>query len=106
MQLHKCLIFSMALAILSPRLAITAPVHTWQKQELTFTSERSFANAYTDVRMWVDLDGPGFHKRVYGFWDGGNTFRVRVVATSPGKWTWTSGSDPRTSGLAGKSGSF
>lgn len=85
---------------------LTAQVHPWQKQELTFTSERSFANPYTDVRVWVDLKGPGFDKRVYGFWDGGNTFRVRVVATSPGTWTWTSDSDPQTSGLSGKTGSF
>ena len=54
----------------------------------------------------MDLTGPNFKKRVYGFWDGGQTFRVRVVATAPGTWTWRSGSTPADPGLAGKSGSF
>lgn len=56
--------------------------------------------------VWVDLTGPGFNKRVYGFWDGGETFRVRIVATEPGKWTWKSGSAPDDPGLADQSGSF
>jgi hypothetical protein len=86
--------------------AANTPVHIWQKQELTFTSARSFPNAYTDVIVWVDLSGPGFNKRIFGFWDGGNSFKVRLLATSPGTWTWKSGSDPSDPGLAGKSGSF
>src|SRR3954463_8210052 len=89
-----------------PGVAFAEDVHVWQKQELTFTSQRSFKNAYTDVRLWVDLKGPGFAKRIYGFWDGGETFRVRVLATIAGKWTWTSGSDPETSGLSGRHGAF
>ena len=35
--------------------------------------------------MWVDLQGPGFERRCYGFWDGGDVFRVRVLATAPGR---------------------
>ncbi len=81
-------------------------VHVWEKQELTLTSHRSFSNPYTDVVVWVDLTGPGFHKRVYGFWDGGRTFRVRLLATAPGEWKWQSGSEPSDPGLSGQSGSF
>jgi hypothetical protein len=87
-------------------LPASATVHVWEKNELTLTSARSFANPYADVTVWVDLTGPSFRKRVYGFWDGGQTFRVRVLATSPGTWTWRSGSNPPDQGLAGKSGSF
>ena len=83
-----------------------ALVHVWEKQELTFTSARSYTNPYTEVTLWVDLLGPGFRKRVYGFWDGGTTFRVRVLATSPGKWSWNAGSVPSDTGFFGKSGSF
>ncbi len=83
-----------------------SPVHVWEKQELTFTSAKSYTNPYTDVTVWVDLTGPGFRKRIYGFWDGGQTFRVRLVATAPGEWTWTSGSTPEDPGLARKSGRF
>jgi hypothetical protein len=85
---------------------ISPPVHIWEKQELSFTSAQRFSNPYTDVTVWVDLTGPGFHKRVYGFWNGGSDFRVRLVATAPGRWHWRSGSDPFDSGLAGKTGSF
>ena len=66
-------------------------VHPWEKQELTFTAAGKYANPYTDVTVWVDLTGPHFEKRVYGFWDGGAAFRVRVVATEPGTWRWRSG---------------
>lgn len=83
-----------------------APVHVWEKQELTFTSEKHYTNPYTDVTVWIDLSGPGFTKRVYGFWDGGNTFHIRMVAITPGEWTWESGSDPVDKGLSGKKGHF
>src|ERR1039458_2946210 len=83
-----------ALALAASSLPATAAVHIWDKQELTFTSARSWANAYTDVTVFVDLTGPNFKKRIYGFWDGGQTFRVRVLATAPGTWTWRSGSNP------------
>ena len=86
--------------------ALAAPVHVWEKQELTFTAVRTDSNPYTDITVWVDLTGPNFHKRVYGFWDGGQTFRVRVLATAPGTWTWRSGAAPADAGLAGKTGSF
>ena len=96
-----------ALLILS-LLALPAAgtVHPWEKQEVTLTSSRSFPNAYTDVVVWVDLTGPHFHKRVYGFWDGGRTFRVRLVATDPGEWRWRSGSEPADPGLTAKTGGF
>ena len=86
--------------------APAATVHAWEKQELTFTSARSFHNPYTDVTVWVDLTGPNFKKRIYGFWDGGNTFRVRLLATAPGVWKWQSGSDPSDPGLSRRKGSF
>jgi len=54
----------------------------------------------------VDLKGPGFEKRCYGFWDGDNIFRVRVLANESGTWRWRSGSNQRDNGLNGKNGSF
>ncbi|HXY40870.1 MAG TPA: DUF4038 domain-containing protein [Vicinamibacteria bacterium] len=81
-------------------------VHVWEKREVTLLSTGSYANPYTDVVVWVDLVGPDFHRRVYGFWDGERSFRVRLLATAPGRWTWTSGSSPADAGLAGKTGAF
>lgn len=95
-----------ALALFASSAFAADPVHVWEKRELTFHATRAFANPYTDATVWVDLEGPGFHQRVYGFWDGGDTFRVRLVATAPGEWRWTSGSTPADPGLSGRSGGF
>lgn len=81
-------------------------VHVWEKQELVFHAERSYGNPYTDAIVWIDLIGPRFSKRVYGFWNGGREFCLRLVATAPGEWRWKSGSEPFDAGLSGKEGSF
>jgi hypothetical protein len=81
--------------------------HVWEVQEVTFEAEDRYDNPYKDVDLWVELEGPGFAKRVYGFWDGGRTFKVRFVATAPGEWRWRSGSNqPRDEGLNGGRGTF
>lgn len=80
--------------------------HTWQKVEVELTAELEYSSPYLEVDVWVDLRGPGFSKRCYGFWDGGSTWRVRVMATSPGTWSWTSGSNRDDAGLNGRTGSF
>ena len=76
-------------------------VHVWQVQEITLAASRDYANAYAEVDCWVDLEGPDFRRRVYGFWDGGRIFRVRIVATHPGEWTWRAASNPQDPGLQG-----
>lgn len=96
---------TLSLALASVAFA-AGPVHVWEKQEITLTASQAFPNPYTDVVVWVDLTGPNFKKRIYGFWDGEQTFRVRLLAPHAGNWKWQSGSEPRDEGLAGKSGSF
>lgn len=81
--------------------------HVWEMQEVIMQAQKDYANPYTDVTCWIDLKGPGFSKRVYGFWDGGHTFKVRFVATAPGEWRWTTGSNqPDDAGLNGGKGAF
>ncbi|MBN1406754.1 MAG: DUF4038 domain-containing protein [Calditrichaceae bacterium] len=81
--------------------------HTWELQEISLHAEQTYDNYYTDVTCWVNLKGPDFSKKVYGFWDGENTYKVRIVATKPGQWSWTSGSNqPDDKGLNGKTGRF
>jgi hypothetical protein len=81
-------------------------IHVWEKVELRLTAARDYDNPYAEVTVWVDLEGPGFSKRVYGFWDGGRDFIVRVLATAPGTWRWSSGNAPEDAGLSGRSGGF
>ena len=82
-------------------------IHPWEMQEIVFLAEKTYDNYYTDVDMWIQLKGPGFDKRVYGFWDGDNRFVVRLVATTPGEWTWRSASNHADdAGLNNQSGAF
>ncbi len=102
-----CALFVLAIAVAMPASASLqrGEAHVWEMQEIILQSQRDYANPYADVMVWIDLKGPGFAKRVYGFWDGGRTWRVRFVAMAPGDWTWTTGSDqPSDSGLNGGSG--
>ncbi|HEY1804149.1 MAG TPA: DUF4038 domain-containing protein [Terracidiphilus sp.] len=94
-------------AIFASAEAVSARhIHVWEKQEIVLTCARSYPNPYTDITVWIDLIGPGFNQRVYGFWNGGSEFCVRLVATEPGTWRWHSASEPVDAGLAGKSGTF
>ena len=81
-------------------------IHTWEKHEIVLRAENTYENPYMDVTVGVRLRGPAFKKKVYGFWDGGDLFRVRVTATRAGSWSWESFADVEDSGLTGKSGSF
>jgi len=81
-------------------------VHVFEIKEITLEAKNEYQNPYTEIECWLDLKGPDFNKRIYGFWDGGNTFRIRIAATKPGDWTWTSSSNQTDVGLNKKSGSF
>src|SRR6516164_10907113 len=37
---------------------VRAEVHVWEKVELTFHSQNHYNNPYTNVEVWVDLQGP------------------------------------------------
>ena len=97
---------AVAIAILAQVGRSAQVAHVWEKQEITLKAQNSYPSPYLSVDVWVDLSGPGFNKRVYGFWDGDNTFRVRILATVPGDWSWKSGSNQADPGLNGKSDTF
>jgi hypothetical protein len=102
-----CAFFMLVVAVAMPASASLqrGEAHIWEMQEIILQSQRDYANPYADVMVWIDLKGPGYAKRVYGFWDGGRTWRVRFVAMAPGDWTWTTGSDQSAdAGLNGGSG--
>jgi len=78
-----------------------ARIQTWQRWEHTLTSSRQYTNAYADLILRVTYEGPGEHVlRSYGFWDGGNAFRIRCAFPVPGTWHWkTECSDTNNPGL-------
>lgn len=90
-----CLTILLFLNLLNNTLNAINPagVHVWEKQEIVLKAEKVYKNFYTDVTCWIELKGPDFSKQIYGFWDGDNNYKVRFVATQPGKWHWRSSSN-------------
>jgi hypothetical protein len=76
-------------------------LHTWQRWEHTLTSTRPYDNPYANIILRVTYRGPDRHiLRTYGFWDGGNVFRIRCAFPAPGSWQWeTECSDTDNPGL-------
>ena len=83
-----------------------AATHVYEVVEETFTANKTYANPYIDVDLWVTLNGPGGSYNIPAFWDGGGTFRVRLVATQPGNWTWSTGNQTGDNGLDNQTGAF
>jgi hypothetical protein len=83
-------------------------ISKWQRLELTFTSEVNYVQPLDDAEMRVIFVSPlGETNRVYGFWDGDRTWRVRFRPDFPGRWTYfTLCSNTADRGLHGVAGEF
>ena len=76
--MNRVLLHAFALCLFSAGHFACQEVHVWEVQEIKLTAEKPYDNPYTDVSVWVDLKGPVFEKRIYGFWNGDSDFRIRV----------------------------
>ena len=56
---------------------------TWQVVELTFESEKTYADPFNDVTLDLLLYGNGRLYTIPCFWDGGSTWRARFVCPKP-----------------------
>ena len=56
------------IAVVLNSVACAGDTHVWQKVEMELQASERYDNPYTDVTVWVDLAGPGFRRRCYGFW--------------------------------------
>lgn len=94
-------------SIFLPAYAIDDTVKVWETVEIEFTAQENYDNPYQEVELWVTLTGPDdYHRRVWGFWDGGSSFKIRVLGIEPGTWQWESASNQSDTGLNNKQGSF
>ncbi len=64
----------------------TLETETWVMNELTFISEKSYSDNFNDADIDLILSGNGRRYTVPGFWDGGNTWKIRFVCPSAGTW--------------------
>lgn len=97
-----------ALFILPARAEKVPTTPKWQRFELTLKSSVTYTNPIQEAEMRVLFVSPlGETNRVYGFWDGGKTWRVRFQPGFAGRWTYyTMCSDTANAGLHAQTGSF
>ena len=89
-----------------PIIAPAADVPKWSTVEIVLKASGHYANPYAaGPTLTAMFSGPGgATKTVNGFWDGGNTFKIRFTPTAVGPWSYrVSSSD---AGMNGKTGSI
>jgi hypothetical protein len=76
--------------------------------EAAFESNQRYTDPIRDVWLAARFISPnGFIHDVDGFWDGGDTWRLRFAVDEPGEWRYeTICTDPMNQGLHGQQGTF
>src|SRR5689334_11201978 len=69
--------------------AAEATVPKWQRFELKLESSGAYANPVQEANLTAIFTSPGGSSRkVYGFWDGGNSWKIRFAPNEAGRWTY------------------
>lgn len=77
-------------------------VEKWGTFEITFNTTNIYSNPYVDVSLSAVFTGPTKKIAIEGFWDGGNTWKIRMAPTEVGMWSYiTSSSDSQLDGITG-----
>jgi Domain of unknown function (DUF5060) len=76
--------------------------------EAVLTSSKTYPNPFLDVTVSATFTSPSGKKiAAYGFYDGGNTWRVRFAPDEKGRWQYlTSSTDAGNDGLQHQRGSL
>lgn len=83
-------------------LAETSRVAQWDFQEISLQSTADHANPFTDVQLRCTFSKGARRVEVFGFFDGGHTWKVRFMSDEQGEWSYTTQSND--SQLDGKTG--
>ena len=81
-----------------------APIQAskWSMLEFSLVAESSYDSPYVDITVTARFTGPtgsAITKDIQGFWDGGQTYKVRFTPTVAGTWTYSINSIPADHGL-------
>jgi hypothetical protein len=77
-------------------------VEQWVIQELTLRSQRAYSNPFADVGVQARFRSQGVDITVDGFYDGDQTWMVRIMPQALGTWTFaTVSADPDLDGRSG-----
>ena len=83
----------------------TLSAEAWLMNELVFESEKAYADPFNDVDIELQLYSDGRLYIVPGFWDGGNTWKIRFACPFTGEWYFkTVCTDEENTALHGKTG--
>ena len=95
-------------ALLSYTFLSAQDTGIWMRFEKQFTSEKEYQNPLYDCKMNVRFVSPtGRVKNIQGFWDGGQSWKVRFMPDEQGTWSYTTeASDKSNSGLHDVRGTF
>lgn len=100
----------LAACVVGPSLSRAAGTELpkWTRFEQSFQSSVNYDNPLQQARLTVSFVPPkGDPIKVDGFWDGGQTWRVRFAPSQTGPWSYTTTcSDESNSGLHKQSGQF
>jgi hypothetical protein len=99
-------VFILVSAVAGEPAATRSQAQSWTRWETALHSSKTYGNPCRDVTLRVTYTGPaGQVQRANGFWDGGDTFRIRCAFPTPGLWHWrTECSDPANAGLHAQTG--
>lgn len=101
---------STLVALLAQSSTATAPgttieISQWSTYEMTLTATGRYDSPALAVDLTGVFNGPdGQNLVIKGFWDGGQTFRIRFTPTREGMWTFMTVSDDP--GLDGRLGNI
>ena len=100
-----CLAATTGAAAKSEKVPLTSK---WDRFEQSFRSTTLYAHPLEEGTLTVEFRGPsGETHRVFGFWDGDRTWRVRFSPDQVGRWTFrTVSSDVANKGLHNQTGEF
>lgn len=81
-------------------------IEVWKRTDVILKSDKTYANPYKDVEIdAVFTHEDGTEIKLYGFWNGGNEWRVRFAPTKTGIWSYQiTASDTENTSLHNQSG--
>jgi len=109
--LQTLLLLTGTLIVLSPVTrthAADASVHKWDRFELKLESSANYDNPFQQATLTAIFTSPkGVARKVYCFWDGDKTWKVRFSPNETGRWGYkTECSDANNKGLHNQTGEF
>jgi hypothetical protein len=99
----KFSVFLFMLFLFAIQSSYSQKTEQWNRFEITLNS-RQRNNSFKDVKLSATFIGKDTTYTVAGFYDGGNTFKIRFMPQQIGKWSYTTKSN--ISSLNNKKGTF